>query len=62
MDLPTDFSESLASFNANGVEYVLVGVILLGRPPVRVDLLASIDGVSWEQASAQAGAPPPARA
>lgn len=106
MELPRDFSELLASFNANGVEYLLVGgyalahhgrprftgdldlyvhptpenalrilaaldafgfggvglaaedfcqpdrVIQLGRPPVRVDLLTSIDGVSWEQAIA----------
>ncbi len=110
MDLPRDFSELLASFNANGVEYVLVGgyalahhgtprftgdldlfvrptpdnarrimaaldafgfggvglaaedfcvpdrVIQLGRPPVRVDLLTSIDGVSWEQAAGGAEA------
>lgn len=106
MDLPRDFSELLASFNANGVEYMLVGgyalahhgtprftgdldlyvhptpdnarrimaaleafgfgsvgltaddfcvpdrVIQLGRPPVRVDLLTGIDGVTWEQALA----------
>lgn len=100
----------LASFNANGVEYVLVDgyalahhgslrftgdldlyvcptpanaarimaaldafgfggigltaedfctpdrVIQLGRPPVRVDLLTGIDGVTWEQAFAGAEA------
>lgn len=104
MDLPRDFSELLASFNANDVEYLLVGgyalahhgaprftgdldlfvrptadnarrilaaldafgfgglgltaddfcipdrVIQLGRPPVRIDLLTSIDGVTWDQA------------
>jgi len=104
MDLPRDFSELLESFNANGVEYLLVGgyalahhgaprytgdldlfvhanpenarrilsaleafgfgsvaltvpdfcapdqVIQLGRPPIRIDLLTGLDGVTWEEA------------
>lgn len=110
MDLPRDFRELLASFNANGVEYLLVDgyalahhgsprftgdldlfvrptpenaqrimgaldafgfggvglaaedfcvpdrVIQLGRPPIRVGLLTSIDGVTWEQAAGGAEA------
>lgn len=104
MDLPKDFSELLESFNANGVEYLLVGgyalahhgaprytgdldlfvhanpenarrilsaldvfgfgavaltvadfcapdrVVQLGRPPIRIDLLTGLDGVTWEEA------------
>jgi hypothetical protein len=104
MDLPKDFSELLESFNATGVEYLLVGgyalahhgaprytgdldlfvhatpenarrilealeafgfgslgltvedfsapdrVVQLGRPPVRVDILTSINGVTWDEA------------
>ena len=102
MEVQKDFKELLASFNARGVEYVIVGahalafygaprytgdidllvkpsgenalrimegladfgfgdvgldasdfktlgnVIQLGHPPVRVDIMTSIDGVSWE--------------
>ncbi|MCP4377545.1 MAG: hypothetical protein GY794_15380 [bacterium] len=102
MDVQKDFKELLESFNARGVEYVIVGgyalafhgvprytgdidllvkpssenanqimdsltafgfgeiglepsdfespgsVIQLGHPPVRVDIMTSIDGVSWE--------------
>ncbi|MBI3621185.1 MAG: hypothetical protein HY208_03250 [Nitrospirae bacterium] len=106
MDVPRDFSELLALFNAHHVDYLIVGahalayhgaprytgdldilvrpdpenagrilraleefgfgslgltaedftapdnVIQLGRAPVRVDLVTSITGVSWEQAAA----------
>lgn len=41
MDLPRDFSELLASFNANGVEYMLVGGYALahhGTPRFTGDL------------------------
>ena len=100
MEVQKDFKELLESFNARGVEYVIVGahalafhgvprytgdllvkpngdnarrimegltafgfgsigleasdfetpgnVVQLGRPPVRVDIMTSIDGVSWE--------------
>jgi len=104
MDLQPDFRDLLASFNASGVEYLVVGgyalafhgaprytgdldllvrptpanarrvldalaafgfgglgltaadftapdnVIQLGVPPVRVDLLTSLTGVTWEEA------------
>jgi hypothetical protein len=104
MEAQNDFRELLALFNANGVEYVIVGayalafhgaprhtgdldvlvrptdgnaqrvmaaltafgfgevglsaedfqqadqVIQLGVPPVRVDLITSLTGVSWQQA------------
>ncbi len=106
MDVPRDFSELLALFNAHHVDYLIVGahalayhgaprytgdldilvrpdpenagrilraldafgfgslgltaedftapdnVIQLGRAPVRIDLVTSITGVSWEQAAA----------
>lgn len=106
MEVPRDFSELLALFNAHRVDYLIVGahalafhgaprytadldllvrpdaenarrvlraleefgfgslgltgddftapdqVIQLGAPPVRVDLVTSITGVSWEQAAA----------
>jgi len=106
MDVPRDFSELLALFNAHRVDYLIVGahalafhgaprytgdldiwvrpdvenarrilqaldafgfgslgltaddftapdkVIQLGTAPVRVDLVTSITGVSWEQAMA----------
>ncbi len=109
MDLPKDFSELLESFNANGVEYLLVGgyalahhgaprytgdldlfvhatpenarrildaleafgfgslgldvqdfcapdrVVQLGRPPVRVDILTSINGITWDEAQHDVG-------
>ncbi|HTP41432.1 MAG TPA: hypothetical protein VML36_03335 [Nitrospiria bacterium] len=105
MDVPRDFSELLALFNAHHVDYLIVGahalayhgaprytgdldilvrpdpenagrilraldefgfgslgltaedftapdnVIQLGRAPVRVDLVTSITGVSWQQAA-----------
>lgn len=105
MDLQPDFRELLASFNAHGVEYLVVGgfalayhgaprftgdldlllqpnpanaqrvlaaltafgfgdigltaddftrddtVVQLGVPPVRVDLLTSLSGVTWEEAA-----------
>lgn len=108
MEIPNDFRELLASFNAGGVEYLLVGgyalahhgaprytgdldllvratpenaqrvlaaleafgfgslgltagdfcapdrVVQLGHPPVRIDLLTSLDGVSWEEAVREA--------
>jgi hypothetical protein len=43
MDLPKDFSELLESFNANGVEYLLVGGYALahhGAPRYTGDLEA----------------------
>jgi hypothetical protein len=106
MDVPRDFSELLALFNAHHVDYLIVGahalayhgaprytgdldilvrpdpenagrilraldefgfgslgltvddftipgnVIQLGRAPVRVDIVTSITGVSWDQAVA----------
>ena len=106
MDIQSDFGELLASFNASGVEYLVVGgyalayhgaprftgdldlfvrpspenagrllaaleafgfgdigltrddftrpdvVVQLGVPPVRVDILTSLSGVTWEQAAA----------
>jgi len=106
MDPQAEFSELLASFNAQGVEYVVAGahalafhgvprftgdmdvyvrpspenarrvmaalkafgfgdvglaasdferpeqVIQLGRPPVRVDLITSLTGLSWESTDA----------
>ena len=106
MDLETDFKELLELFNANGVEYLIVGayalahhgtprytadldilvgpsaenadrimeylrkfgfgqmglnptdfqkpdqVVQLGMPPVRIDLITSISGVSWSVANA----------
>lgn len=45
MELPRDFSELLASFNANGVEYLLVGGYALahhGRPRFTGDLDLSV--------------------
>ena len=105
METQRDFEELLASFNARGVEYLIVGgyalafhgvprftgdldllvkaghgnasrilealgdfgfdsvdltpadferadhVVQLGVPPVRVDLITSITGVTWEQAA-----------
>jgi hypothetical protein len=107
MDVPKDFRDLLALFNAHGVEYVVVGayalafhgaprftgdmdilvrpssnnaqsvlaalaefgfqfpnltaddfqkpdmVIQLGVPPVRIDLITAISGVTWEEAAAQ---------
>lgn len=106
MELQSDFRDLLASFNARGVEYLIVGgyalaihgaprytgdldilvrptpdnarrimsaledfgfgdlglvetdftdpdrVVQLGVPPVRVDLLTSVSGVTWEDAYA----------
>ena len=103
MDIPADFKDLLASFNAHAVEFVIVGgyalavhgaprftgdldilvhpeegnarrvvaaleafgfsgagltagdfqeaekIVQLGVPPVRVDILTSLTGVSWEQ-------------
>ena len=87
MEIPNDFRELLSSFNAGGVEDLLVRatpenaqrvlaaleafgfgslgltagdfcapdrVVQLGHPPVRVDLLTSLDGVSWEEAAREA--------
>jgi hypothetical protein len=105
MEAQSDFCELLASFNAHGVEYLIVGayalalhgvprstgdidvlvnpepanarrvvaaldaygfgslglcaadfeqadqVVQLGRPPVRIDLMTSITGVSWLEAA-----------
>ncbi len=105
MEIPNDFRELLGLFNANRVEYLLVGgyalahhgaprytgdmdlfvhatrenadrivtslaafgfeslgltaddfctpdrVVQLGLPPVRIDLLTSLSGVTWEEAS-----------
>ncbi len=110
MELQQDFKELLASFNANGVEYLIVGgyalahhgaprftgdldlflnatpdnamrilaaltefgfgdlgltsndfthpdrVVQLGVPPVRVDLLTSLSGITWDEADAGAEA------
>ncbi len=104
MEVQPDYRDLLASFNAQGVEYVIVGgyalafhgaprftadidlfvrptaanaerilaalaefgfgeldlttsdfqkpdhVVQLGVPPVRIDIVTSLDGVSWEQA------------
>lgn len=108
MEVPKDFSELLESFNANSVEYLIVGgyalahhgaprftgdldlfihanpenaervlsalndfgfsgldltigdfchpdrVVQLGLPPIRIDLLTGIDGVTWEEAAREA--------
>ena len=48
MEVQPDFRELLASFNAHRVKYV----IQLGVPPVRVDLITSLTGVSWEETAA----------
>jgi hypothetical protein len=55
MDLPSDFKELLELFNAHGVEYLIVGGYALafhGVPPVRVDIITSVSGVSWEKTDA----------
>ena len=110
MEVPKDFSGLLGSFNANRVEYLIVGgyalahhgaprftgdldlfvrptpenaervlsalddfgfagldltiedfcspdkVVQLGLPPIRIDLLTGIDGVTWEEAAHDAEA------
>ena len=45
MEMQPDFKELLASFNAHRVEYV----IQLGVPPVCINLITSLTGVSWEE-------------
>ena len=70
----SDFSDLLSTFNAHGVDYLVVGdhalaafgaplhdlteqdlctpglIFQIGVPPVRVDVLTSIDGVDFEEA------------
>ena len=49
--LPPDFSEFLRLLNAHGVDYLVVGgdrVIRLGVPPVRIEILTTIDGVEFD--------------
>lgn len=74
--LNPDFLDILSSFNAEGVEYLVVGayalaalafgapadrfsredfethdlILQLGVPPLRVDVLTSIEGVTFDQA------------
>jgi len=45
MDVYQDFKELLELLNAESVEYV----VQLGRPPIRIDIITSIDGVTWEK-------------
>ena len=59
MEIPNDFRELLASFSAGRVEYLLVGGYALahhGAPRYTgdLDLLTSLDGVSWEDAAREA--------
>ena len=57
-----DWREWLESLNASGVEYVVVGgialahhgVVQLGFPPGRIDVLTSIDGLTWDEVDAGA--------
>lgn len=43
-----DFRDLFAEFNAHGVEYLVVGRKPV--PPLRIDILTSIDGVQFEEA------------
>jgi len=55
MNVQPDFRELLVLFNERKIEYLFQKperVIQLGVPPVRIDLITSITGVSWEQADA----------
>ncbi len=45
MEVQKDFKELLALLNEHNVTQ-------LGVPPVRIDIITSITGVSWEDASA----------
>ncbi len=60
MEIQPDFGDLLALFTKHGVEYAIVGgyalafdldkpnqIIQLGYPPVRVDILTSVSGLSW---------------
>jgi predicted nucleotidyltransferase len=49
VDLPIDFKELLEEFAHAGVE-----VVFMGRPPLRVDFMLTIDGVESERLLANA--------
>ena len=54
MEIQKDFKEFFALFNAHKVEYVIVGGYALafhGVPPVRIDILTSLTGITWQEAS-----------
>ena len=60
MKFPPDWSEFIGLLSAHGVRFIVVGahalaaqperMATLGNPPLRIDLMTSIDGVTFEQA------------
>jgi len=51
MEVQPDFRDLLALLNEHKVENPN-RVVQLGVPPVRIDIITSISGVSWEEAEA----------
>lgn len=60
MEVQQDFKELLELFNAHNVEFAALDlssndfsspekVVQLGVPPVRIDIITSITGLTWEQ-------------
>lgn len=49
MALQPDYRDILAAFVAHAVEYLVVGGLWMGVPPVRIDLLKGVPGGDFDR-------------